>query len=51
MGSKIDDLEKSINDLMEQAGIESPPSESLTTNIAAATAKRSGNVTSPDAEF
>jgi len=29
MGSKIDELEKSINDLMDQAGTEETPSGSL----------------------
>mmetsp|Transcript_12854 Transcript_12854/g.22091 ORF Transcript_12854/g.22091 Transcript_12854/m.22091 type:complete len:95 (+) Transcript_12854:186-470(+) len=29
MGSKIDELEKSINDLMDQAAVETTPSDSL----------------------
>lgn len=29
MGAKIDELEKSLNDLMDQAGVESTPSDSL----------------------
>ena len=28
MGQRIDDLEKSINDLMEQVGIDEPPQAS-----------------------
>lgn len=28
MGNRIDDLEKSINDLMEQVGIDEPPQAS-----------------------
>jgi hypothetical protein len=30
MGAKIDELEKSLNELMDQAGVESTPSESVT---------------------
>lgn len=40
MGSKIDELEKSINDLMEQAGEEDNPSDSLAKNSGKGTAKR-----------
>jgi heat shock factor-binding protein 1 len=29
MGAKIDELEKSLNELMDQAGVESTPSDSL----------------------
>mmetsp|Transcript_7562 Transcript_7562/g.13632 ORF Transcript_7562/g.13632 Transcript_7562/m.13632 type:complete len:92 (+) Transcript_7562:215-490(+) len=40
MGSKIDELEKSINDMMDQAGVESTPSDSLTVNAVKGTTKR-----------
>mmetsp|Transcript_20442 Transcript_20442/g.43844 ORF Transcript_20442/g.43844 Transcript_20442/m.43844 type:complete len:94 (-) Transcript_20442:199-480(-) len=40
MGSKIDELEKSINELMDQAGAESTPSDNLTKNAVQGNMKR-----------
>ncbi|KAL3807170.1 hypothetical protein ACHAXA_011371 [Cyclostephanos tholiformis] len=38
MGAKIDELEKSLNELMDQAGVESIPSDSGTKSDAKETA-------------
>lgn len=35
MGTKIDELEKSVNDLMDQAGIESTPSDNVASSSTA----------------
>ena len=41
MGAKIDELEKSINDVMEQAGVESgTPSDGLNKSTQNGTVKR-----------
>ncbi|KAL7524565.1 hypothetical protein ACHAXR_001534 [Thalassiosira sp. AJA248-18] len=40
MGTKIDELEKSINEVMDQAGVESNPSDSLAKVTDKGTTKR-----------
>ncbi|EED90281.1 predicted protein [Thalassiosira pseudonana CCMP1335] len=50
MGSKIDDLEKNISELMEQAGVESPPTTTLSAESGEGM-KRSGGTASTGTDF